>query len=83
MDTTLSLRLLSVLKIEINMSRVYELYDALLGDHVSYHSTLRGALIAMSEKIRDITPALVRDMEDDKSLEITLTYSVKSYEVKP
>ena len=64
------------------MDKIFELYDCVVDEHISFHKSLQGALAAMSEAVAKITPGLCRDYEDDASVDFNLKYQVKSHIVK-
>lgn len=64
------------------MNRIFELYDDIVLQHVSYHKTLEGALAAMSQAIDKIAPGLCRDYEEDDRVDFSIKYSVKTHKVK-
>lgn len=66
----------------MNTNKMFELYNTTVGDTISYHKTLKGALDAMRESIEKVTPALCRDYETDDEVDFDLTYSIKSFELK-
>lgn len=64
------------------MNKVFELYDHGVGETISYHRTLAGALKAMSDKIVLETPGLVHAFGDDEKVAIDLRYCIDSIELK-
>jgi hypothetical protein len=70
----------STIKVEYPR-KIFELYDP-NGDTISYHSTLKGALLAMRDKIELETPGLCHAFEDDTEIKIDLRYCIDSIELK-
>ncbi len=60
---------------------IFELYDDICDQHVSFHKTLESALKAMGEAVVKISPALCRDYEGDTKVSFQLSYTVKSHRV--
>lgn len=65
------------------MTQIFELYDGINGQHLSYHASLNGALQAMQQHLKVLTPALCMDYEDDSKVEFQINYEVRSCEVVP
>lgn len=70
-------------KVENGKAKMFELYDDVVGNTLSYHQSLSGALTAMAEAITKLNPALCRDYENDPSVDFKLTYRIVSHELKP
>lgn len=72
------------------MERIFELYDCVVNEHVSYHNTMKGALEAMRDAIDKLIVPLCRDYEEDGSkppekyrhIDFTLQYQIKTHPVK-
>jgi hypothetical protein len=62
--------------------KVFELYDKIVGDTISYHQTIEGAVKAMSEHVAKLAPAMQRDYGEDSKVDFELAYCVFSHEVK-
>lgn len=63
------------------MAKVFQLYDCITEKHLSLHSTIAGAVIAMSGHVASLAPAMANDYGEDSSVEFDLRYTVKSFEV--
>ena len=61
---------------------IFELYDVTIGDHISYHKTIEGAVIAMSKAVEKLAKALDHDYEGDPSVDFELRYRVIKHVVK-
>ena len=62
--------------------KIFELWDEMLNRHISYHKTLEGAFAAMSAALKKEIPGLCGAFSEDKTVDLTITYSIKSHEVK-
>ena len=63
------------------MDRIFELYDCVLEQHVSYHKTLKGALEAMNASLAKVAPALCKDYDEDDKIDFTLQWQVLTHKV--
>ena len=62
---------------------VFELYDLITENHVSYHRTIKGAVTAMSEAVAKLAPALHSDYEGDTSFGyFELHYRIIQHKIK-
>jgi hypothetical protein len=73
---------MQVFKTKTNYSKVFELICDTSGKILSYHKTLKGALDAMRDAVEKETPGMINAFEDDSKVDISLTYSIKSIELK-
>lgn len=66
-----------------NFITVFELYDLITNQRVSYHRTIKGAVTAMSEAVAKLAPALHSDYEGDTSFGyFELRYRVIQHKIK-
>lgn len=60
---------------------IFELHDCIVGKHVSFHLTIKGAMLAMSKEIEKLAPALDRDYEGYINVDFELNYRIVKHKV--
>lgn len=62
--------------------KIFQLWDCIINEHLSYHVSVKSAMIEMSKHVAKLAPALENDYSDDPNIDFEMKYRIKSFTVQ-